>query len=177
MGILSVIPITAVLLQLLLLQLPDAPCLCSSLLSDLQILAEVDQEEADVADTNNGAGENLVMSRRHVWRELMQRRAHTCVETLAKLRVDLSERTHAASAPPVATASDEPHTASAKASHSGLYEAIKLEQWMKEDRREREAKAEAEVKALDDEITAVRMKKRRIEYETKVAKVRSLCIR
>lgn len=115
------------------------------------------------------------MSRRHVWREIMQRRAHTCVETLAKLRVDLSERTHAASVPPVATASDEPQNSTAKASHSGLYEAIKLEQWMKEDRRELEAKAEAEVKALDDQIAAIRMKTRRIEYETKVAKVRSPC--
>lgn len=132
----------------------------------------MDQEEADVAETNDGAGQNLVMSRRHVWRELMQRRAHSCVETLAQLRVDLSQRTHAVSAPPVATASDGPESAAAKASNSGLYEAIKLEQWMKEDRREREAKAEAELKALDDEIAAVRMKRRQIEYETHVAKVR-----
>lgn len=132
-----------------------------------------------MAETNDGAGENLVMSRKHVWRELMQRRAHACVETLAKLRVDLSERTHAAVAPPVASAAVAPLVAPAgaeapgvaKASQSGLYEAIKLEQWMKEERREREAKVSAELKSLDDEIAAIRTKRRRLEYETKVAKV------
>eukprot|EP00892_Ulva_mutabilis_P004508 jgi/Ulvmu1/2429/UM134_0010.1 len=118
------------------------------------------------------------MSRRHVWRELMQRRSHACVETLAKLRVDLSQRTHApvtapeptAAAAPAADVAPAAAAAASKPSQSGLYEAIKLEQWMKEERREREAKVTAELKALDDEIAALRTKRRRIEYETNVAK-------
>lgn len=59
----------------------------------MQILADVDQEAADISETYDGAGRNLLMSSRHVWDEHLQRRAHACITTLATLHDNLSART------------------------------------------------------------------------------------
>ena len=85
----------------------------------LQILADVDQEAADVSETLDGAGHNLLMSARHVWDEHLQRRAHTCITTLATLQDNLSARTRTPAQPQAASTSATKAAGMAAASGSG----------------------------------------------------------
>lgn len=58
----------------------------------MQIFASIDSEAADVSETPDAAGKNLLMSRRHVWKDIVLRRTHDTVKTLETLRMELQNR-------------------------------------------------------------------------------------
>jgi hypothetical protein len=58
----------------------------------VQIFAVVDPEAADVSETPDAAGKNLLMSRRHVWQDIVLRQTHDTVKTLDTLRMELEKR-------------------------------------------------------------------------------------
>lgn len=149
----------------------------------VQILAEVDQEAADVSETFDGAGRNLLMSARHVWDEHLQRRSHSCITTLATLHDQLTSRARTPAQPRAATAAPAPasaNAAGAAASGSGsgagkmsrAYEDLKVEEWMREARSEWESAIHTEVSKLDEEIAQVRYKRQCVEHDMAMHKVR-----
>jgi hypothetical protein len=58
----------------------------------MQILASIEPEAADVSETPDGEGKQLLMSRRHVWHEHVIRRIHSTTQTLHGLREKLEQR-------------------------------------------------------------------------------------
>ena len=160
----------------------------------MQILADVDQEAADVSETYDGAGHNLLMSSRHVWDEHLQRRAHACITTLATLHDNLSTRTRSSAvnstAQPRATqvasttsndaqigepASESDAAAKASVQHQGVqsrvYEDLKVEEWMREARLQWETAILNEASQLDEEIAQVKYKRQCIEQDLAMHKV------
>jgi hypothetical protein len=145
----------------------------------VQILADVDQESADVSETYDGAGHNLLMSARHVWDEHLQRRAHTCITTLATLHDNLTARMRGPTPPQptstVASASGAPAAVAAgavgAAKASRAYEELKVEEWMREARMDWESAIRSEVSKLDEEIARVRYKRQCIEHDMAMQKV------
>jgi hypothetical protein len=144
----------------------------------LQILADVDPESADVSETCDGAGHNLLMSARHVWDEHLQRRAHKCIVTLATLHDNLSARMRGPTPPqPTATGAKDGAATTAQAAAaagavgtagaakaSRAYEELKVEEWMRESRMDWESAIRSQVSELDEEIAQVRYKRQCIEH-------------
>jgi hypothetical protein len=162
----------------------------------MQILADVDKEAADVSETVDGAGKNMLMSARHVWHEHIQRRAHACATTLAALRDDLIFRSRHAADPALAAAAAPAGSAHAPAAAASAaqtaapgagaateavsgraYEDLKLEEWMREDRQPWEEALHREIDGLQEQINETRNKRLKLENDTRNLQVRGTLAR
>jgi hypothetical protein len=55
----------------------------------VQLLSDIDPEEADIDETDDQAGRSLIMSRDHVWRDHVLRKAYTCIAAVEPIAADI----------------------------------------------------------------------------------------
>jgi hypothetical protein len=120
----------------------------------------VDEEAADVFETPDSAGKNLLMSRRHVWQDHVLRRAEKSVAALHSLQSDLEARM---------AADKQPGEGDRK--RKRVFEDYQMEQWALDSMDAFEAETSAEAAKIAAERRSIEAKKAALRTEIKYAEV------
>jgi hypothetical protein len=129
----------------------------------VQIFASVDEEAADVFETPDAAGKNLLMSRRHAWRDGAMRRAAASVAVLHSLQSELEKRMR-----------EDKELAANGRKKPRLFDEYQCEQWALEQIEKRAAERKAEEDSISAQIRAVQAQKAALEQEMKYQHVSAL---
>ena len=126
----------------------------------MQILASVDEEAADVFETEDAAGKNLLVGRSHAWEDRMLRKTHTIVSSIHDLQTELEQRMR-----------EDKDAAQPVRKRARLFEELQVEQFALNRTDAMAAATKAETDKLHAEIRSMDAQKAVLEREIKYAKV------